>query len=488
MSPPRHLGGTGPLETPGTLTSAARHPLRQEVPDIIDEHNTDAPADTNSPGGRSALRSTWRDSDRFVPRAFVRPALRFTQVEAAGGIVMLLAAIVALVWANSMWHGGYESLWETPANLHLGKSIHLDMDLRGVVNDGLMTLFFLLAGLEIKRQLITGELRDRRAAALPILAAVGGMIVPALIYFVINHGHAGHKGWGIPVATDIAFAVGVVTLAGRRIPLGARIFILTLAVVDDVGGIVVIAVFYASDVKFQWLALAALTIAATVVARRLEIRSVAPYVVLGVTCWYSLHHAGVESAIAGVIFGFLTPIVPFHNPAEFGDVARQLVTRIEASDEIAVEDIARYAIETSSPLERIENRLNLWVAFAIVPVFALANAGVRVSGADIDARVTMGVILGLVVGKTVGVFAASWLAVRLGVGRLPGGATWRHMLGLAMTAGIGFTVALFVTGLSFTDESLTSSAKVGVLVASAVAGLLGFAILRSCPPVDSTQE
>jgi Na+:H+ antiporter, NhaA family len=455
---------------------------------VNEDRDADTATSTASHLDWSALRNTWRDSDRFVPRAFVRPALRFTQVEAAGGIVMLVAAVVALVWANSMWHAGYESLWETPANLHLGKAIHLDMDLRGVVNEGLMTLFFLLAGLEIKRQIITGELRDRRAAALPIIAALGGMIVPAAIYFAINHGHAGHKGWGIPVATDIAFAVGVVTLAGRRIPLGARIFILTLAVVDDVGGIVVIAVFYASDVRFAWLGLAALSVAATIVARRLEIRSLAPYVVLGVTCWYSLHHAGVESAIAGVIFGFLTPIVPFHDPAEFGTVARQLVNRIEASDEIAVEDIARYAIETSSPLERIENRLNLWVAFAIVPVFALANAGVRVSGADIDGRVAVGVIAGLVVGKTIGVFVASWLAVRFGVGRLPGGATWRHMLGLAMTAGIGFTVALFVTELSFTDESLTSSAKVGVLVASAVAGALGFVLLRSCPPASSAED
>ena len=215
---------------------------------------SEAPIGGAAAAASPRLRPTWRDSDRFVPRAFVRPALRFTQVEAAGGLVMLAAAIVALLWANSPWYHGYEAMLRAPFVFQLGHVVQLDMDVHALINDGLMTLFFLLAGLEIKRQLVTGELRDRRAAALPAIAALGGMVVPALIYAAFDAGRAGAGGWGIPVATDIAFAVGVVTLAGPRVPLGARIFILTLAVVDDVGGIVVIAVFYADDVRLAWLA------------------------------------------------------------------------------------------------------------------------------------------------------------------------------------------------------------------------------------------
>jgi NhaA family Na+:H+ antiporter len=427
------------------------------------------------------VRPTWKDSDRFVPRAFLRPALRFTRVEAAGGVVMLAAALVALAWANSPWHASYETFLRTPFELGFGSLVRLQLDLHAVVNDGLMTLFFLLAGLEIKRQLVTGELRDRRAAALPAIAALGGMVVPAVIYLMLNAGHPGARGWGIPVATDIAFAVGVVTLAGSRVPLGARIFVLTLAVVDDVGGIVVIAVFYADDVRLAWLTLAVLSVLVTVALRRLEVRSIVPYVALGTVCWYAMHRCGVEAAIAGVVFGLLTPTRAFHDPSEFGDVAHGLVDRIEATDEVAAEDLARYATETASPLERIEGRLNVWVAFGIVPLFALVNAGVQFEVGTLDARVMLGVVAGLVLGKTIGVLGGAWVAVRLGVGRLPASVTWRHMIGLAVTAGIGFTVALYVTGLSFEVPALVSSAKIGILAASSAAGALGFALLRSVP-------
>jgi Na+:H+ antiporter, NhaA family len=464
-----------------TLALAARFALAMER--VIDD-------------SQASLRPTWRESERFVPRAFVRPVLRFMELETASGLVMLVGAIVALVWANSPWHAAYEQIWNTPIGLQVGKLVDLsDMDLHGWVNDGAMALFFLLAGLEIKRQLLRGELRDRRAAALPALAALGGMIVPALIYVLVNHGHAGAKGWGIPVATDIAFAVGVVTLAGRRVPLGAKIFLLTLAVVDDVGGIVVIAIFYATDVKLAWLAVAAAAIVVTVLLRRNDVRSLVPYIVLGTLCWLSFHQAGVEAAIVGVIFGLLTPIVPFHDPATFGPTARTLVDRIDRSyadgeltdderddDEIAFEDLARYASETASPLERIEGRLALWVSLLIVPVFAFANAGVRIETDALDGRIALGVALGLVPGKTIGVFTFSFLAVKIGIGRLPNGTTWRHAFGLAVTAGIGFTVALFVATISFTDAARLSSAKIGVLGASVVAGVLGLLLLRSSPP------
>lgn len=443
------------------------------------------------------VRPTWRDSDRFMPRTFVRPVLRFMQVEASSGLVLLVAAVVAVLWANSPWRGGYEALWDTRLSVALGDLVELDeLTLRTWVNDAAMALFFLLAGLEIKRQLILGELRTLRAAALPALAALGGMVVPALLYTAINAGHPGAPGWGIPVATDIAFAVGIVALAGPRIPLGARIFILTLAVVDDIGGIVVIAVFYADDVSPRWLLVAVATVAITVACRRAEVRSLAPYLACGAVCWLALHEAGVEAAIVGVVFGLLTPVRPYYPQRSFAPTARHLVDRIERTfdddhlededaerNEIALEDLARFARETSSPLERIEARLTLWVSLFVVPLFALANAGVRIDTASLDGRVVAGVVVGLVAGKAIGVFTFSLAAVRLGVGELPAGTGWRHIAGLAVTAGIGFTVALYVAGLSFDDGgsggSLTSSAKVGVLAASTVAGTAGFLLLRT---------
>jgi Na+:H+ antiporter, NhaA family len=436
-------------------------------------------------------RPTWRDSDRLVPRAFVQPALRFMQVEAASGAVMLLAAIAAIVWANSPWRATYEHLWETDLLVRLGGLLDLNMTLREWVNNAAMALFFLLAGLEIKRQLLLGELRNRKAAALPALAALGGMLFPALIYLAINAGHPGHKGWGIPVATDIAFAVGIVTLAGKRVPLGAKIFILTLAIVDDVGGIVVIAVFYAEQVRLAWLAVAAASVVITFACSRRDVRSMVPYIVLGATCWLALYEAGIESAIVGVIFGLLTPVRPFHDPKDFPALARHLVDDVEHtySDDVitdderernegALEEINRLALETTSPLERVENRLGLWVSLLIVPVFAFANAGVHIVTSGVDGRVFLGVLLGLVIGKTIGVFSFSWLAVRLGIGKLPAGVGWSNLFGLAVTAGIGFTVALFVTSLSFDDPNLASSAKLGVLAASTVAGILGLLALR----------
>lgn len=425
------------------------------------------------------IRQTWVESDRLLPRAFVRPTLRFMSVEAAGGAVMLAAAVVAVLWANSPWRHGYEQMLATPISVHAGTFVHLDLDLHEWTNEAAMTLFFLLAGLEIKRQVVRGELRDPRRAALPALAALGGMLCPALLFALVNAGHDGARGWGIPMATDIAFAVGVVTLAGRRLPVGARIFILTLAVADDVGGIVVIAVFYSSNVRPAWFVVLAACVALTLVCSALEIRSLVPYLVLGTIAWYSLYQAGVEAAIAGVIFGLLAPTVPFHPPESLSAVLHRLQHRLQdGHDRDDAAFLARYATETVAPLERIESRLGPWVSFLIVPVFALANAGVRIDTSAVNGRVFAGVIVALVLGKLIGVFAMAWLAVRLGLGRLPSGASWSQMAGLAATAGIGFTVALFVTELSFDDPMLTASAKLGVLCASAIAGVVGALLLK----------
>ncbi len=448
--------------------------------------------------GAPPIPATWSASDRFVPTAFVRPVLRFINVEASGAAVMLAAAVLALLWANSPWAASYESLWSTPSEISVG-ALHLELTLREWVNDGAMALFFFLVALEIKRELVLGELREPRAAALPAVAALGGMVVPALIYVAFNAGTPAVRGWGIPMATDIAFAVGVVSLLGSRVPTGAKLFLLVLAIVDDLGAILVIALVYTEKLSLGWLAAALLAVGAAAWLQRSDVRSLVPYLVLGAVCWYTLHESGVHATLAGVAFGFVTPAAAFYRPDRFVPHARRLVDEIERSvlndgeidaserehNESALRDLARLATETESPLDRTVQRLNPWVSFGVVPVFALANAGVAVS-ADAAANavsdpVFLGVGLGLLVGKVVGIVAATAAVCRVGLGVLPAGATWWHMTGVAACAGIGFTVALFVTALSFDDPTTTATAKTGVLAASVVAGVLGYLLLRLAP-------
>lgn len=441
-----------------------------------------------------AIRQRWGESDRVVPRAVVQPIQRLLSAEAAGGAVMVLAAVAALVWANSPWHESYRSLWRTAVELKAGP-LGVSFSLQEFVNDVMMTPFFFLAALEIKREFIYGDLRDRKAAALPVLAALGGMVVPALVFTLFNRSGDGARGWGIPMATDIAFAVGIVTLLGKRVPLAARTFLLTLAVADDIGGIAVIAFFYSSSLKVGWLLAFAGCLAAAAIAARLHIRHYAIYLPLGVAAWYTLEHGGVHATIAGVMFGVLTPAWAFSDPSWFADAAQPLIDRISATfkddiltaeesegNEGTLRELVRLANETMSPLERHLASLGPWIAFVVVPIFALANAGVRFVGGSVGNpfadRVVLGVMAGLVIGKAVGVTAASALAVRLGIGRLPGGTTWRMLFGLAVTAGVGFTVALFVADLAFENEATLDAAKVGILLGSFLASILGYLTLR----------
>jgi Na+:H+ antiporter, NhaA family len=456
--------------------------------------------------GELPVRHTWSESDRYVPRTVVQPMQRLMRNEAAGGIVMLVAAVVALVWANSPWGDIYQELWSTTLVVELGDLVHLDhLTLQHWVNDALMAIFFLLVGLEIKREVVHGDLRDLRSVALPIMAALGGMVVPAAIFVAFNAGGPGADGWGIPMATDIAFAVGIVTLLGTRVPMAAKIFLLTLAVADDIGAIVVIAVFYTSDLSLGWLAWALLGLGVVVALRRGDVQSLAAYLAVGAFVWFALLESGVHATLAGVALGLLTPAWPLHSPRHFSGVARGLLDRMdrahddeiltgeeyEENEQLSIE-LARAARYATSPLERLEAALSPWVSFVVVPVFALANAGVRLSGDALSGifsdPVVVGVALGLVVGKTVGVFAASFIAVQLGIGRLPAGTTWRHVLGLAMVAGVGFTVALFVASLSFTDPDLTDSSKIGILGGSAVAGIVGYLFLRAVPAAGVASE
>jgi NhaA family Na+:H+ antiporter len=445
-----------------------------------------------------AVPRPWSASDRRVPRAVVQPLRRFADTEAAGGVAMLVMAVVALVWANSPFADSYIELWETLISVHIGDLIHIDLDLRGWVNDLAMAIFFFVVALEIKRELVRGELRDPRAAALPALAALGGMIVPATIFALLNAGGAGADGWGIPMATDIAFAVGVLSLVGRRIPSSLVVFLLTLAIVDDLGAIVVIAVFYTSGLSFGWLAVGVGCIVGAVILNRSDVRSLVPYFMLAVFCWLALHESGVHATLAGVAFGLATPSHAFFRPQHFGPRARQLVASVEVAqaaedsssgrDEEAMEadalnELITLSAESQPPLDRIEHRLLPWTTFVIVPIFALANAGVSVSWDDLTSAfsesVTLGVLFGLVIGKPVGIMVFSLLAVRLRIGKQPAGATWPQILGVSMLGGIGFTVALFVTELAFEPGALANQAKIGILAASAIAGTAGYLYLRA---------
>jgi Na+:H+ antiporter, NhaA family len=370
----------------------------------------------------------------------------FASVEALGGIALLLAALAALVWVNSPWDGTYSSVWSRELTIGVG-SFAISETLRGWANDGLMALFFFVVGLEIKRELVEGELSDPQTARLPVVAALGGMVVPALIFVAWNLGTPGAKGWGIPMATDLAFALGVLALLGSRMPRGAKLFLLTLAIVDDIGAIVVIAVFYSGGIEAAWLAGAAATLAFFFVMRALGARHPLLYVLPAAVLWVCTYQSGVHATIAGVALGLVTPAGSFRD------------RRV---------------------LEQVERRLHLWTSFLVVPVFALANAGVNV-GIDAlrdvaSSRITWGVVSGLVVGKTVGITAATWIGVRLGLGRLPEGVTFVHVVGIGAVAGIGFTVSLFVAELAFSGSRL-DEAKIGILAASLVAGILGTGML-----------
>lgn len=433
------------------------------------------------------LRPPFSRSDRFVPRAVLRPLQEFLRTSTAGGVILLAAVIVAIVWANSPWRDGYAHLWHTRVTLRVG-GWRVDEDLRAWVNDGLMTIFFLLVGLEIKRELTIGELRERRAAALPMIAALGGMIVPAALYLAVNAGGAGSNGWGIPMATDVALALGVLTLAAASAPANLKPFLLTLAIVDDIGAIVVIAVFYGGSLRWAPLGVAMLLLALVVALRNLHVRAMGVYVVLGVLAWFSVLRSGVHPTIAGVALGLLTPAVPFQRPRAVSEEAHR--TADETVDDPHPPDadahwwmrLAWLSKEAVSPLARVEHALLPWSSFVILPLFALANAGVELSARALrDAltgRVALGIVIGLVVGKPAGVWLGSLAAARLGVGTLPDGVGRGALAGLAATAGLGFTVSLFVADLAFGGSSLIEQAKIGTLLGSALAGMLGYGVLR----------
>ncbi|HVF18674.1 MAG TPA: Na+/H+ antiporter NhaA [Mycobacteriales bacterium] len=373
----------------------------------------------------------------------------FLHAESTGGLALLVATVVALVWANSPLSEAYADLWHTGLTLGVGEVARTE-DLRHWVNDGLMTLFFLVVGLEIKRELVVGELRDRKTVALPAMAALGGMVVPALIYVAINLGDGGEpRGWAVPMATDIAFCVGVMAVLGSRVSSSVKLFLLTLAIVDDIGAILVIALFYGGDISIGPLLLSLALLAAFGAMHRFTVPGWPAYAVVGIAAWAALLASGIHATLAGVALGLLT--------RTDGRSGRE------------------------SPVERAERVLHPWSSLLVVPVFALANAGLALSAGGlrgaISSPVAVGVALGLVVGKLVGVLGATWVGSRLGIGALPTGVRWGEIAGVASLAGVGFTVSLFVTGLAFDDAVAEQDATLGILAGSLVAAVVGSAIL-----------
>lgn len=442
---------------------------------------------------------TWATSERFIPKAFIRPLLRFGQIEASSGIVLLVAAVVALIWANSAASDTYHTILDAHLVVELG-AFHLDESVLHMINDGLMAIFFFVVGLEIKRELVVGDLRDPKAAILPVAAAVGGMVLPALVYALVTAGKGAEiaGGWGIPMATDIAFAVGIVALVGPRIPSGAKLFLLAVAVADDIGVIAVIAIFYTSDLKAGYLAAAVAGLIVVWAAGKVQVRALWFYVPLALMIWYLTLESGVHATLAGVALGLLTPARPYYDRQDFEQRAGAIMERLPSDDAESLHPqeqidhltllMSRIAGESVAPLSRMEHALVGWSSFVIIPIFALANAGVDFRGVNmveaLTSPVSLGVGGGLVLGKMVGISAASLAAVRFGVGRLPPGTTWRHVVGLAAVAGVGFTVSLFVTGLAFTDPSLGDLAKVGIFAGSLVAGTIGALVLRRAQPAE----
>lgn len=383
-----------------------------------------------------------------TPRRPVDAIRDFLHDEAAGGVVLLLAAAAALLWANSPWPGSYVHVWHTELTLGRG-SWAVTEDLQHWVNDGLMAVFFFVVGLEIKRELVAGELRDRRAAVLPAVAAAGGVVLPALLFLAIVRGGDAARGWGVPMATDIAFAAGVLAVLGRGAGAGTRLFLLSIAIVDDLIAIGVIAVFYTGTIHLSWLVAAAVAVVAIVVMRR-WFASPWAYVLPALVLWFTVLESGVHATVAGVLLGLLTPVGPFRGR------------------EVALD---------------LEHRLHPVSAFAVVPLFALANAGVYLrDGALTTAltqRLTWAVVVGLVVGKTVGICGSTFGLLRLRLGALPAGMARREVWPVGALGGIGFTVALFVADLAFPDPGLGSQAKVGILLGSVLAAVAGGVLLRA---------
>ena len=445
--------------------------------------NSPSPKTSNPPGA-------WLPARRGV-RRILAPVERFLAIEAASGIVLMVAAIVALAWANSPWRMLYADLWHIPIGIRLG-SLHFERELHFWINDGLMTVFFFVVGLEIRREIHAGELSEVRRATLPLAAALGGMLVPALIFLGLNIGRPSAAGWAIPMATDIAFAVGALALLGKRVAPALRILLLALAVIDDVGAIIVIALFYSTGLVATGFAVLALGIIAIVTMQILGVRSSLAYVVPALVVWAGAYAGGIHPTLAGVMVGLMTPVKAWYGAETFLDQTEARVRSLRSDGVVEdqallphLENLRVVNREAVSPVERLQYLLHGWVAFGIMPLFAFANAGVPLGQISFDGDalwVFLGVAIGLTLGKPLGILAVSWLAVRLRLAALPTGVQWSHVSIVGMVGGIGFTMALFIAQLAFPQGQLLETAKLAILCGSGLAAALsllaGYRVLK----------
>lgn len=433
-----------------------------------------------------SIKTDNRPIDRILS-----PFQEFFQREASSGILLMLAAILALIWANSPWADSYHALWQTNVTFSLG-SFKISKALLLWINDGLMAVFFFVVGLEIKREVLVGELASPRKAILPIAAAIGGMVIPAGFFLLFNPSGPAQAGWGIPMATDIAFALGILSLLGKRVPLSLKIFLTAVAIVDDLGAVLVIALFYTSEIVWGSLLLGGVILLILIIISTLGVRSPIVYTLLGLVLWAAFLKSGVHATIAGVLLAMTIPVRTRINTDEFFNHASYFLDEFRKSgkpgESVLTNKIQRSAIQAieiaaehaQTPLQRLEHTLHPWVGYFVMPVFALANAGLVISSdflSGFTQPVTLGVMVGLIFGKQIGIFSASYLTVKLGWSDLPSGMTWTRLYGLACLAGIGFTMSLFIAGLAFGESEFLSLAKAGILVASLISGTIGAVIL-----------
>jgi Na+:H+ antiporter, NhaA family len=418
--------------------------------------------------------------------------MRFAELEASGAILLLISTAIALVWANSPWEKLYRYIWDLPIVVGLGPYT-MSESLAHWISDGLMAIFFFFVGLEIKREILVGELSSIRQAAFPIVAALGGASVPALLYTLVNHGTEAQRGWGVPMATDIAFTLGVLALLGSRVPPAMKVFVATLAIVDDMLAVAVIALFYTSSISMRSLVVALLAVAVSYAANRLGVRSALVYAAIGVVIWLAMIRSGVHATIAGILLAFTIPAETYLTPSEFLKRSRPLLDRFQHANRSELElltseeqqsvirELECRCAAVQPPLHRIEQAMHPWVSFVIMPLFALANAGVHIEGnlSAIAQPISLGVFLGLFVGKPLGIMVCAFGSNKAGIADTPAGATWRQIFGASWLCGIGFTMSLFVATLAFETEELLNLAKLGTIVASVAAGLAGSAVLLS---------
>ena len=432
----------------------------------------------------------------------IRPFQSFFEKEASGGILLLIFTVLALVWANSPFSESYSHLWHTKFSIGIG-DFNLNYSLHHWINDGLMAIFFFVVGLEIKRELLVGELSSFKKASLPIMAALGGMIFPALFYAAFNFGKESISGWGIPMATDIAFAIGILALLGSRVPTGLKVFITALAIADDIGAVLVIAFFYTSNISIISLVFAGGVLILLIAANLSGVRNLIVYFVLGIILWLAFLFSGVHATVAGVLLAFTIPASSRINTAQFLLKGKKLLEDFDKSGEEGpnvlsneerqgiVQSLEENCEKIMTPLQRLEHKLHPWVSFFIMPVFALANAGVVISGnfiSELTDPVSFGIVTGLFFGKQVGISAFTWLSVKLKIASLPFGVKWKQIYAGGILAGIGFTMSLFIANLAFSSEELLTISKVGIITASLLSGLIGFFILKRSLTAEALEK